>query len=79
MIERCRREVPGSSLAAFRVAAGLSGAVVAARFVSRGWVERLYLEPSYHFTYPGFSWVRPLPAAGMYALYAVMVLSLIHI
>lgn len=26
VIERCRREVPGSSLAAFRVAAGLSGA-----------------------------------------------------
>ena len=49
--------------------------MVAARFVSRGWVERLYLEPSYHFTYPGFSWVRPLPAAGMYALYAVMVLA----
>lgn len=38
-------------------------------------MERLYLAPSYHFTYPGLSWVRPLPAAGMYALYAVMVLA----
>ncbi len=75
LVERGLRPVPASSLAAFRVAAGLSAAVVAARFVSRGWVERLYLAPSYHFTYPGLSWVRPLPAAGMYALYAVMVLA----
>jgi len=30
------------------------------RFWSRGWIEKLYLEPDFHFTYLGFSWVQPL-------------------
>ena len=30
------------------------------RFVSKGWVEKLYLEPSFHFSFYGFEWVKPL-------------------
>ena len=29
------------------------------RFVSKGWVEKLYLEPSFHFSFYGFEWVKP--------------------
>ena len=62
-------------MAAFRVALGAGGAVAAARFVERGWVDRLLVAPSYHFTYPGLGWVRPLPMAGMYAVFAAMVVA----
>lgn len=67
--------VPASSFVAFRVAFGLMGAISGIRFVAWGWVERLYLEPSFHFTYPGLWWVRPLPAGAMYLLHGVMVLA----
>ncbi len=29
------------------------------RFISKGWVEKLYLEPSFHFSFYGFEWVKP--------------------
>jgi vitamin K-dependent gamma-carboxylase len=67
--------VPASSFVAFRVAFGLMGALSGIRFVARGWVDRLYVEPSFHFTYPGLGWVRPLPAAAMYVLHGGMVLA----
>jgi len=39
--------------------------VAIARFAWMGWVEELYIGPSYHFTYWGFHWVKPWPAWGM--------------
>lgn len=30
------------------------------RFVANGWVQSLYLDPSLHFSYFGFSWVGPV-------------------
>ena len=47
-------------LAAFRVLFGLLIAVSMIRFVAYGWVEKLYLAPTFHFTYLGLSWVKPL-------------------
>jgi vitamin K-dependent gamma-carboxylase len=72
-IERAWRQVDASSVVAFRVALGLLGAFSAARFLSKGWVESLYLAPEHHLTYPWFPWVRPLPAAPMYAVVAAMI------
>ncbi len=57
------------------MAFGAAATLVAVRFLARGWVERLYLEPDFHFTYPGLSWVRPLPGPAMYALFAVMAVA----
>jgi vitamin K-dependent gamma-carboxylase len=66
-----------ASLAAFRI---IFGAVMCAgivRFLATGWVETMYGQPSWFFTYPGFDWVRPWPVAGMYAHYgALAVLAL---
>lgn len=45
------------------------------RFVARGWVDQLLVDPAYHFTYPGLSWVRPLPATAMYAVFATMTVA----
>jgi len=64
--------VDAAGLAAFRILFGglMVGAVV--RFVTKGWVRELYLDPPFHFTYWGFEWVRPWPAWGMYLHFAIM-------
>ena len=35
-------------------------------YFSRGWINRYYIEPRFHFTYFGFEWVQPWPGSGMY-------------
>ncbi len=45
------------------------------RFVLNGWVQELYLQPDFFFTYYGFDWVQPLGAAGMYGVFALMALA----
>ncbi|KGO93172.1 HTTM domain-containing protein [Flavobacterium enshiense] len=49
-----------ATLAFFRLAFGLMmlGSII--RFVSYGWVEKLYIKPLFHFSYYGFEWVKPL-------------------
>lgn len=60
-------------LVAFRVLFGCLVAFSAARFLALGWVERCFVTPRYFFHYAGFSWVEPLSASGMRALFAVMI------
>jgi vitamin K-dependent gamma-carboxylase len=61
-----------ASLVAFRVLFGLLMLASVVRFWQRGWIEELYIEPAYHFTYWGFSWVRAWPAWGMYLHFAAL-------
>ena len=35
------------------------------RYLSKGWIEAYFVEPSLHFTFYGFDWVRPWPGDGM--------------
>lgn len=58
--------VPAYSVAVFRILFGLLGLYGIVRFVSRGWVQTLYLEPSHHLTYQYFGWVQPWPPFWMY-------------
>lgn len=44
--------------------------VEAIRYLSSDWLTRYYQHPIFHFSYYGFSWVRPLPGSGMYWLFA---------
>jgi vitamin K-dependent gamma-carboxylase len=75
-LERLRRAAAApvdiASLAAFRIIFGavMCGGLV--RFLATGWIEAMYGEPSWFFTYPGFAWVKPWPVAGMYAHYGVL-------
>ncbi len=64
--------VDAAGLALFRIAFGvlMLGAVV--RFVSYGWVNELYLAPSFHFTYLGFDWVKPWPGSALYFHFGLM-------
>ncbi len=59
-------------LAAFRIAFGALMFVEMLRFFTKGWIAPLYVEPTFHFTFPGFGWVRPLPGDGMTYVFAVL-------
>jgi hypothetical protein len=36
------------------------------RYFTHNWISSYYIEPSFLFTYYGFSWVKPWPGSGMY-------------
>ncbi|MBL6766041.1 MAG: HTTM domain-containing protein [Verrucomicrobiae bacterium] len=69
-LDRLNRPIPLDSLAAFRVLFGITMCVAMLRTLARGWVDTIYLEPAFHFSYPGFAWVKPLPASLMYPIVA---------
>ena len=47
-------------MAVFRIGFGVMMLLSVIRFWSRGWIETLYIEPDFHFSYLGFEWVKPL-------------------
>ena len=49
-----------SSLAIFRLGFGFLMLYSIIRIWSKGWIESLYLQPSFHFSYLGFGWVKPI-------------------
>lgn len=69
-----RTYTSAAPLAVFRIAFGvmLLGSVV--RFWSKGWIEELYIKPSFFFPYYGFEFVKPL-GEYTYLLFAVCGLS----
>ncbi|TSE06783.1 HTTM domain-containing protein [Aquimarina algiphila] len=46
-----------ATLAAFRILFGMLMLMSLVRFLSKGWVNKFYIEPIFHFKYYGFSWV----------------------
>ena len=48
-----------ATLAFFRLAFGLMMFFGIVRFMSYGWIDKFYIQPVFHFTYYGFSWVKP--------------------
>jgi len=73
LTQALNRPLDAASLAAFRIAFGALLLVSTLRFCLHGWVREFYGLPSHFFPYWGFGWVRPLPLAGMHALYAAVV------
>lgn len=63
----------------FRVVFGLVMALSMLRFWYRGWIEELYIDPEFYFSYLGFDWVTPVPAPGMYLIFAILFLSALGI
>ena len=70
--ERLLGQRDGAGLAAFRVAVGLLGLVSALRFLHYGWVDELFVQPRFFFTYSFASFVRPLDVIGMRAVFLVI-------
>ena len=49
-----------SSLAVYRFFFGLLMLFSIIRFWTKGWIKELYLDPSFHFSYYGFEWIKPV-------------------
>ncbi|CAL2104263.1 HTTM domain-containing protein [Tenacibaculum sp. 190130A14a] len=47
-------------LAVFRILFGVMMTLSIIRFWYNGWIEKLYLEPTFHFSFYGFEWVKPI-------------------
>jgi hypothetical protein len=62
-------------LVAWRSAFGLVLFISTIRFMAKGWVDEFYVAPRFHFPFYGLEWMRPLPAAGMYAVFVLMALA----
>lgn len=61
----------------FRIGFGALMAIATLRYFAHGWIREYFIEPTHFFHYKGFSWVQPLPGAGMYVVFgAMLVLSL---
>ena len=81
------RQTNAAPLAVFRLFFGLLMTVSIVRFWSKDWIQSLYVDPSFHFSYYGFEWVKPLGVytyvlflvCGISAFLVAIGLSLIHI
>lgn len=78
MIEKLRTALAcpldASLLAYFRICLGLLLAWHAGSYLYWGRVERYFVAPEFHFSYPLFGWVEPLPGQGMVVLFCAMLL-----
>lgn len=59
----------------FRIIFGAMMVYGSLRFISKGWVDEMYIQPQYFFGYLGFEWVKPLPGDWMYLPFILFVLS----
>lgn len=66
------RPVDAASLVVLRVAFGALLALACVRFWHHGWIHEHFVRPERFLTHWGLGWVRPLPGAGMYVVYAAM-------
>lgn len=60
------------SLAWFRILFGILMLFGVLRISYFGWIQDLYINPNFYFTFYGFEWVKPFGATGMYIVFIVM-------
>ncbi len=60
------KSVSIAPLVVFRIVFGAMMTFGSLRFLSKGWVNELYIQPEFYFGYLGFEWVKPLPGNWMY-------------
>ncbi len=69
------RPVSPLSLAVFRIALGALLLWDCWRFIKHDRIYRYWIQPDFHFTYPGFHWVEPLPEPGIWVAWLGMGVS----
>ena len=69
------KQISIAPLVVFRIIFGAMMFISTLRFILKGWVDELYVYPTYFFTYYGFDWVKPLGEDGMYTLFGLMLVS----
>lgn len=57
--------VDNASIIVFRIGFGVIMIWEVFRYLSKGWIERYYMNPEYFFSYYGFEWVQPWPGDWM--------------
>lgn len=67
-----------ATLAFYRLAFGLMMLFSIIRFWCYGWIDKLYIQPKYHFSFYGFEWVKPF-GQYTYLLFFVCVLSALFV
>ena len=60
-----------ASLVYFRIAFGAFMLWEVCYYYNR-WVQRLWMDPEFHFTSYGFDWIRPWPGGGMYIHFLIL-------
>ena len=73
------RAVDPASLIVFRVAWGGLMLFHVVSYLSTGRLQRQYIDPPFHFYFPGFSWLRVAPPDVMKWLFVLMALSALGI
>lgn len=69
------REIDIAWLAVLRVFFGLIMFWEVFRFFKNGYIERYWVNPDFHFTYPGFDWIVVPDGNGMYLLFGLLGLA----
>ena len=77
-IEYFNEEVSPYSLSLYRIGFGVLVMFSLLRFWLKGNIATLYIDPTFHFSYYGFSWVKPL-GIYTYLLFAVCPVSYTHL
>lgn len=73
------KETSTAPLAVFRILFGLLMLASVLRFWLNGWIDKLYIQPQFFFSYPGFEWVKPIGiwTYGLFALAAISALFVV--
>ena len=66
-------------LVVFRIIFGLMMFLSTLRFLLKGWVDLLFIQPTNFFHYYGFEWVKPLGEIGMYTVFGLLLISALFI
>lgn len=72
-------QIPIAPLVTFRVLFGFIMLISIIRFIAKGWVTKLYVEPTYFFSFIQADWFTPLSATGMHFLFILMVFAALGI
>lgn len=73
------KEVNAAPLVVFRVLFGLLMFFSTLRFAIKGWIEELYIETPFHFSYFGFDWVQAYSPVFTYGMFTLVGLSALGI
>lgn len=73
------KETSIAPLIVFRIIFGALMLFGVSRFILKGWVQQLYIDPDYYFGYLGFEWVKPLEGNLMYIPFILMIIAAVGI
>lgn len=73
-----KKQTNPAPLVVFRIGFGLMMLISIVRFWANGWIETLYIQPKFHFSYYGFEWIKPI-GNYTYLIFAVCGISALFI